>query len=162
MQISEAAHPTKNADAQPRELLSWTVHMARRDPYRLIPVCGSAAFAAVTAWIIFRNPIFSLAALFMIASATAEYWLPAHYRLTDKGAECRYGANRLEIEWSAVKRALLYDDGLRLSPLPTASRLDAFRGVYLRFGADGEPGERDGVLAILNDYRNAARTGGEA
>lgn len=162
MQISETATPTQTAEPQPRELLSWTVHMARRDPYRLIPVCGSAAFAAVTAWIIFRNPIFSLAALFMIASSTAEYWLPARYRLTERGAECAYGANRLQIEWSAIKRALLYEDGLRLSPLPVASRLDAFRGVYLRFAPDGKPGNREAVLAILNEHRNANGVESEA
>jgi hypothetical protein len=154
MEITQST-PNESAAVQERELLAWSVHRVREDPYRLLPVLGSAAFSAIVAWILFRNPLFSAAALFMIASATTEYWIPIRYRLTDRGAYCRYGANRLEIEWQAVKRALLAADGVRLSPLALASRLDAFRGVNLRFAPDGQHGDRESVLSHLKVQRPA-------
>ncbi len=120
----EITQSPESAAAQKRELLTWSVHRLRDDPNRLLPVLGSAAFAAIVAWILFQNVLFSAAAIFMIASATADYWMPIRYRLTDRGAECRYGANRLEIEWQAAKRALLFEAGVRLSPLALPSRLD--------------------------------------
>jgi hypothetical protein len=39
-----------------------------------------------------------------------------------------------EIKWTSVKRCYLDDFGVKLSPLDRKSRLEAFRGVYLRFG----------------------------
>ena len=89
----------------------------------------------------------------MLVSATSEYLLPISYKLTDRCAVCRYGANRFELEWPRLKRALLYSDGIRLSPMPLPSRLDAFRGVYLRFASDGLPGDRESVLAAIASLR---------
>lgn len=39
-----------------------------------------------------------------------------------------------EIKWANVKRCYLDDFGVKLSPLDRVSRVEAFRGVYLRFG----------------------------
>jgi hypothetical protein len=108
---------------------------------------------ASVAWMLFHNLFFSFAAILMILSATSEYLFPCRFRLTNRTAHCRYGANRFEIEWKLVRRVLLYKEGVRLSPLPASSRLDSFRGVFLRFAQEGQPGDRESVLKAIKALR---------
>jgi hypothetical protein len=102
---------------------------------------------------LFQNLLLCMAALLMLLSATLEFLAPGDYRLSERGAVSRCGPNRFELAWRDVRRALLYHDGVRLSPLGRASRLDAFRGVYLRFAQDGQAGDRESVLASLASLR---------
>jgi hypothetical protein len=136
-----------------REILAWRKHMLVEEPKRIIVISGAACFCAVVAWLLFRNPIFSAAALLMIASATSEYFFPVSYRLTDRAAAAGFGANRFEMEWGKVKRVLIYPDGVRLSPLTITSRLDSYRGIFLRFANDGHSGDRASVLAAIEHLR---------
>ena len=140
---------------QDDSLLAWRIHMLRSHPDRAAILLCVSAFSVAVGWLLFRSPIFCLAALFMLVSATSEYLLPISYAITETDVTARYGANRFRIEWSAVRRALLYSDGIRLSPLAVGGRLDAFRGVYLRFAADGQPGDRESVLELVNRLRPA-------
>lgn len=141
-------------------VLEWRTHLLVEQPGRLAALLGSALFCTTVAWLLFHNLLFSLAALFMLASATSEYFFPVAYRLTDRCAACRYGANRFELEWSKVKRVLLYADGIRLSPLAFPSRLDAYRGVYLHFAPDGQQGDRESVLSAIETLRPSAESEG--
>ncbi len=161
---SDAAPPSAPSDSPAKALqsrlstldsplLEWRVHPVRRDPLRLTPVAASALFSAGVAWILFHAPLVCGAAVFMIASATSEYLLPSRFQITEAQAEARCGASHFVIEWPRVRRALLYSDGVRLSPLASPSRLDAFRGVYLRFAPDGVPGDRESVLAAIGRLR---------
>ena len=145
----ENIHPAAAAPHDETVILSWRLHLMRQHPERLPVVLGAGLFVTTVACLLFHNLLFIMAALLMLGSATGDYLLPISYRLTEQAAYCRYGANQFTLEWAKVRRALLYADGVRLTPLPTASRLDAFRGVYLRFAPDGQPGDRDSVLAAV-------------
>lgn len=83
----------------------------------------------------------SLVAVFV---STAEYWLPIRFRLNEAGAESKIGLSTNAIHWGDVKRLIHTTEGVRLSPLESPSRLDEFRGVYLRFASN-----RDEVLAKI-------------
>ncbi len=43
-------------------------------------------------------------------------------------------------------------NALLLTSLPVPSRLDAFRGVLLRFAPEGQPGDYASVCAIVSHY----------
>jgi hypothetical protein len=87
----------------------------------------------------FNNVLFGLLAFAIILAATAEFWLGIRYKLDSHGASARCGMSLSSIEWSAVKRAIEGADGIKLSPLDSDSRMDPFRGIYLRYGTDPEP-----------------------
>ena len=120
----------------------WTVHLLHRDPQRAWGVVVAAVIAAVGAVFFFHSILFAAGGLLLILSSAAEFLFPIRYRLTDDGVTCAFGLTRSEIAWSAVRRLIPAVDGVKLSPLPSPSRLDAFRGVLLRFGPDGQPGDR--------------------
>jgi hypothetical protein len=157
---SETNPASAAADRDETVLLEWTVHLMRRDPQRAGVVFAAMAFVVLMGYLIFRSPIYSLAGLFMVFSATSEYFLPTRYKLTTERAFASCGAGRFEIPWSGVNRLLEAPDAVKLSPLKAASRLDSFRGVLLRFGPEGGPGEREEVMRIVENRLAEARADG--
>jgi len=70
----------------------------------------------------------------MILAATAEFWLGTVYKLDEEGASSRTGLSYGRILWKDVKRVVVTQVGIKLSPLDESTRLAPFRGVFLRFG----------------------------
>ena len=130
-------------------ILKWKVHLLKRKPERLAPLLLIFACAAFCVWLIFRNLIPALAALVLLLTSTCDFFLPVSYQLTEQGAQANGLLSRDFLAWKEVLRVLPLANGVVLSPLPAASRLDAFRGVTLRFASDGEPGDRESVRNAL-------------
>lgn len=128
-------HPTSAvapSDSREEVLLEYTVHLARTEPARACAVLGCAALSGFLGWALFHSLLFAILGPAMVIAASAEFLLPIRYRLTNRRACAAYGAARLEIEWPQVRRVLVGETGVKLSPLVRAGRLDAFRGVVLR------------------------------
>lgn len=151
MSATERGEPSPSPAAECEEavLLEWTVHLRQRSPQRAVVVYAAMALAAGMGFLLFGSLLFALIGALVIFLSTSEWLLPIRYRLTTHRACVAYGATRLEIAWPQVRRVLLGRTGLRLSPLSFESRLDAFRGVPLRFAPDGEPGCRDEALRVI-------------
>lgn len=153
--VGEGKNLAASTEATETEIVGWRIHLLRQQPERLPLLLSIAVFVCLVAWLLFHNILVICAGLFMLYSATSDYFLPATYRLTDHAAYSRSGINQFVLEWKAVRRVLLYKDGVRLSPLPTATRLDAFRGVYLRFASEDEPGNKEEILETIARLRPA-------
>lgn len=143
-------------DADGSAPFEWTVHLLRRDPGRAAGVAVAAIIATVAGIVFFHSIVFGLAGLLLIISSASEFLLPIRYRITAETASIGFGLSRAEIRWSNVRRLIPMSDGVKLSPLPVPSRLDAFRGVLMRFADDGQPGDRAEVMQII-EARMAAR-----
>lgn len=94
---------------------------------------GAIAFAAAAGMLILKHPLFALIGGVVIFVSTAEMFLPMKFRIDTNGAQQKCGISTTEITWADVKRLIHQSDGVRLSPFEKSHRLDAFRGVYLRF-----------------------------
>jgi hypothetical protein len=84
----------------------------------------------------FGHPIMGVIGFSVVMISSAEMFLPLKYRLDDTGARVRCGFSVTSVDWASVKRLVEAQGGVQLSPLPKASRLDAFRGVYLRYAGN--------------------------
>jgi len=73
------------------------------------------------------------------------------YVVTEHGASCRMLLKAARIQWADVRRCYIDDLGIKISPLNRRSRLEAFRGVYLRFA-----GNRDEVISAVKALRGPA------
>lgn len=111
---------------------------------RRIVVFTAAVLAAVFGTLLFKHVIMGVLGFSVILFSAFEVLFPARYRLDSNGAWCRVGMSVTELEWSKVRRIAVDDRGVLISPLASASRLDAFRGVYMRFS-----GNRDEVLVKI-------------
>jgi len=143
--------PTNSASStiEDQAVLSWTVHLARTYPARAIVSVAFVCAAATVGCVVAGPYVAALAAAAMVASL-ADFLFPVRYVITRDKARCKMLVNRAEIRWADVKRCYLDDLGVKLSPLDRSSRLEAFRGVYLRF-ADN----KDEVIETVKSLRPA-------
>jgi hypothetical protein len=155
VQSEAPASPLSARPAAEVVLLEWTVHHLREHPYRAVVALASLLLVASLGWFLFDSWMVAAAGFFMLLSASAEFLFPIRHRLTERGALVTYGAARLEIEWLAVKRILVGERGIKLSPLASPGRLDPFRGVLLRFDESNGIG-KERLLAIARERRPEA------
>jgi hypothetical protein len=139
-------------------VMEWVVpvspeYQAKRIPVGFALVLGACFGYFLIGW--FGAAVGAVA----IFASTAEIWLPSKCRLTQLDASTRIGLSQTVIRWENVVRLIDTENGVRLSPLAKSSRLDAFRGVYLRFC-----GNRDAVLGKIAELTktNGSSVDGEA
>ncbi|HAH87480.1 MAG TPA: hypothetical protein DCL60_08935 [Armatimonadetes bacterium] len=130
-------------------VMEWRVHLLREDPKKLLVVVPVVLASLFASYVFFGSPIFAVVVVFLFASSLCEYLFPVYYRLTREGACMRTLTGRNFVPWTRVKRYYLDECGIKLSTLPSAGRLEAYRGVYLRFG-----GNRDEVAGAVRRLRD--------
>jgi len=117
---------------------------------------GFILAAAVCAGWAFRSSLLGLLAAFLLTATIADYLFPVRYRLGEDGLEARGFLLRRRMTWSQVRRVVRDNLGVKLSPLPRPSRLEAYRGIYLWF-AENE----DRVMATIAHHRASEAAGGD-
>jgi hypothetical protein len=152
MPTTSPAIATEKADRPSDDeavLAEWTVHLARSQPAKLLGIAAAIAAASCLGWMAFDGWVGALLGGVLLLSAVAEFLLPIRYRLTTNGAYCSYGLARLMIPWRSVRRIIEGTQSVRLSPFRTPSRLDAFRGVELRYPEQVEGLSAEMVRSIV-------------
>jgi len=119
------------------EPLTWRVRLADDNPSRLLPIALAALVAGAVGIALGHSIVFGIVGVAAIAASTSEYWLGVTCTLSPDGATVRAGPSVSAIAWPDVRRVIVNDAGVTLSPLPGDSRLTPFRGVYLRAGRMG-------------------------
>ena len=133
-------------------LLTWRVHLLRRRPERLPLVVVIYLLAIGSVWLMFGSPLPVCAALLLLTGAISEYLFPIEYRLTEASVAAAGGTSKTALRWQDVRRVVFRRSGVLLTALPAPSRLDSFRGVFLRYAPHGEPGDKDSLAPILSQY----------
>lgn len=129
-------------------ILRWTVHLAHEQPLKLAAAMIFIAIASVSGCIII-GPLAALIVGLVTIASLADFLFPIEHVITGDKAICRMLLKSSEIRWADVKRCYLDDMGVKLSPLERKSRLEAFRGVYLRFNNNSEQ-----VIETIKALRN--------
>ena len=145
--------PTGTAFTEP--VLVWKVHLLREDPGKVLLIAPFVLGSLLVCYVIFHSLLLPAVVVFLFGSALAEYLFPIHNEITGRGASSRTLFSRTFIEWNRVKKYYLDDHGIKLSPLRRPSRLEVYRGVYLRFG-----NRRDEVIEAVRRMRDVTRTDG--
>lgn len=137
-------------EEQSRYCLQWRVHLLRQQPEK----AGRAMLVILAAGILVGMAWHSVGmgglAGVLLWLATREYWLPMRYYVNEQGAGVRYLGAAFDIAWERVRFVTVMADGVKLSGLPPSSRLEPFRGVFLRF-ADN----REEVLEAIEFWRSS-------
>ena len=120
------------------DALEWTVHLARRNPRKTALALVILALAAVAAWWGFQSILAGILSLVLLLGSVSDYLFPVRYRLSEDGIEAAGLVFRRRMKWGEVRRVVRDDLGVKLSPLSRHSRLEAYRGIYLWFGGNGE------------------------
>jgi hypothetical protein len=116
-------------------VISWSVSLAGREGMaKTLGALAAMVGVLVLGACLYRNVLLVTigAAIFFIA--TAEYFFPMRFWLTEEAAFRRTIFGTKFIRWSNIKHCYLDEKGIKLSPLEGPSRTEAFRGLFLYFG----------------------------
>lgn len=142
-QIRQTCSPMLNEEV----ILSWTVHLARECPGKLVCSIMAIVFASLAAHFVIGGIAAIAVAIIMLISAS-DFLFPVKYIITKDGATCKMLLKSASIRWENVRNIYLDNYGIKLSPLAVQTRLEAFRGVFLRFS-----GNEAQVIDIVKSLR---------
>lgn len=123
---------------QPPDTLEWTVRLYEAQPWKRWVVLVGAVFAGAIGYLLLRHPVFAMIGLLAVLATTAEFWAPLKYTLNANRASVRCVFSVTAIDWMDVKRAVVAEEGIKLSPLAQTGRTSPFRGVLLRFAGNAD------------------------
>lgn len=129
------------------EAFRWVVRLSDKEPWKRYVVWAVAMVAAAAGWAWMGQVLFALIGFVAVMASTAEFWMPIRNRLDSRGAHVTVGLSTTSLEWAQVQRAILDDEGVKLSPVERSSRMAPFRGVFVRFGT-----RREEVLDRISAY----------
>lgn len=133
------------SDDPARELLRWRYHPVREGGWRLVAVSACLiGIPALVGWL--YGPFFILLALAILGASLGIYFLPTDYTLYVGGLETRFIGVTRRFTWSQFRSYYPDRNGVLLSPFPKPSRLENFRGLFVRFH-----GNREAVMAVVRE-----------
>jgi hypothetical protein len=127
---------TVKAEDRRKPLMEWTVHLARRQPFKAAIVVLVIALTLAVGWLWVHPLIAFLMGLFLL-NAVGEFLFPLRFRVTREGVEVSSFLHDRKLRWEQIRRMEVHPDGIFLSPYPKPTQLDNLRGIWLRW--DGEP-----------------------
>jgi hypothetical protein len=97
----------------------------------VVAICAAAAVA-------FEGAGYGVLAAVLLGGSLARYFVPTDVELDEQGATLRFLGQSRRVPWSEVRRVEIGRNGVHLSPFERPSRLDSFRGTFLRFAGNAE------------------------
>lgn len=90
-----------------------------------------------------------LLAIFILMASLSAYFFPTSYEMTDEKIRVKYIATRKEKNWDSFRSFYADKNGVFLSPFPKPSRMENFRGLYVRY-KDNQEEVLDFVKSKIN------------
>ena len=85
---------------------------------------------------LFQSVFVALLSAIFVTSSLYRYFVPFRYELHEDQLLVTAPFYRLKKPWDAFRSYYVDNNGVLLSPFTKPSRLENFRGVYVRFGAN--------------------------
>ena len=139
------------SDETHSEKLSWTVHPFVENWKRSTLLLLFLISILAIIYFSFKSVIFLLISAILLIGPLYKYFLPFHYCC---GIECivvMACCYKLRRPWSDFRSFYVDKNGVLLSPFAKPTRLENFRGVYVRFGQ--YPPEE--IVSYIHDKLNS-------
>jgi hypothetical protein len=125
-------------------LLSWSTHPAKARPLVTTSVILFLVALAVLVYLLTYSIIFTVIAALILYGSLTQYFTKTTYEFTDTKVCVKYVVNKIEKEWAQYRSYYADKNGVLLSPFAGPSRLENFRGLFIRFG-----GNKDQIMEIV-------------
>ena len=125
-------------------LLAWTSQPAKARPRVAIAVGVFIVALVYLSYVLTESPLFAVVAALILWGSLSQFYLRTTFEFTEQKVKVKYVVNKIEKDWSQYRSYYVDKNGVLLSPFVRPSRLENFRGIYIRF-ADN----RDEVVAIV-------------
>lgn len=141
-----SSKPIDTAEQSTGESLQWVSHPAKRNL-----IVTSAVSALIIALIIIvyymtYSVWFAILGAAILIGSLASFYLPTRYRLDPDNIEIKTITQTRVMEWKKYRTWYPDKNGVLLSPFARPTRIENFRGLYIRFA-----GNRDEVLEFVKN-----------
>lgn len=128
--------------------LRWSVHPLVQESWgKTGGLMGIVVGVSVGAAVSFSGVAYGLVSFVVLMVSLSRYWLPTRYELDESGVHIGHAGRKRQRSWSEFRRLDVLRDGVFLSPFARASRLDSFRGLFVRCAEN-----RDAVVEFARRY----------
>ncbi|MBM4030301.1 MAG: hypothetical protein FJ291_00775 [Planctomycetes bacterium] len=134
------------------ECVRWRSHPIVDDYPRSLLLVAAVIAVCAGVWISFDSALYAALAAAFLAGSLARYFAPTDFELDAQGVSVRFLGHLRRVGWGEVRRFFVAPEGVQLSPFGRPSRLESFRGTFLRFA-----GNRDEVVRFVEEQVAARR-----
>lgn len=131
-------------ETSPPLSLEWKVWPAKERPLLSFGLIVFLFAVWVAVGYFYREGVWVLLAIVLLSGAVAPFFVITRYRLDEEGVSIKRYVTTMKKGWGDLRSYYPDKNGVLVSPFAKPSRLENFRGVYLRFG-----GNREKVLTVL-------------
>jgi len=120
------------------EKLTWVSHPVKRNLRNSILLSLFLVILWAIVYIITDSVLFLVLSVVIMLGSLSPFYLPTRYELTEDKVKVNYVFHSMEKSWTSYRSYYPDKNGVLLSPFPRPSRLESFRGVYIRFAGNKE------------------------
>jgi len=124
--------------------LQWKVHPAREKPKTTIILIIFLLSVWTGIYLLFHEAFWVILSILFLGCALIPYFIKTEYIMDDYCIRIKRGFSNQKREWKTLRSFYPDKNGVLLSPFSKPSRLENFRGTYIRFGNN-----RDEVLKFI-------------
>jgi hypothetical protein len=134
-------------------VLEWVCHPAKKNLFRTIAVSLFIIVLVVIVYYMTFSIWFTILAFVILTGSLLPFYFPTRFKLTEKEIIIKSTMQTQKRKWSQYRSYYPDKNGVLLSPFLRPSRLENFRGLYLRFGDN-----RDEVMAFVKRMIDKVRS----
>ncbi len=129
------------------EILEWTCHPAKKNLKVTVAVSAFLiVMIAIVYYVTYSVWFMALGAAILFGSL-ASFYLPTRFRLTGEEITVKSTTQKGTKKWSQFRSYYPDKNGVLLSPFVRPTRLENFRGTYIRFSNN-----RDEVIDFVKNH----------
>lgn len=130
---------------QQKPLYDWVFHPARANRLVTSLVTVFLFLLLVIVYWLTESRLFTIIGAVVLLASMRSFYFPTTYKLYDDYIEVIYTISRTKKNWEMYRSIYPERNGVFLSTFTRPSRLENFRGLFLRYG-EGDP---DRILGIV-------------
>jgi len=115
------------------QVLRWSSHPFKRNIKISLLVTGFLILCWVFVYMSTQSILFLVISVIILLGSLSSFFLPTEYELSNDKIKVRFFLSEKERDWTSYHSFYPDKNGVLLSPFDKPSRLENFRGLYLRF-----------------------------
>ncbi len=123
----------------PDEVLRWTSHPFKKSRKRTVfLILALFLIWSLVFWATAYSWAFLFLAVVILMSSLSPFFFPTRYELSEDKVKVYFLAVKKEKTWSEFRSYYPEKNGVFISPFAKPSRLENYRGIYLRYDKNQE------------------------
>jgi hypothetical protein len=127
-----------NEQMSDERILKWSTHPAKKRTLVSISVLVFLLVIWILVYVTTLSVFFTGLSVVILLGSLSSFFLPTYYELDETKVKIKYFFSTREKEWSLFRSFYVDKNGILLSPFEKPSRLENFRGLYLRFDQNND------------------------